>query len=291
MRIALLVVVFCAWGPIASAESWRIDADANLTLNQSSYSDNWVGGETGSITWAVNSNTVAEKSMARGMHFKNTLKLAFGQTYTQDDESRRWSPPAKSTDLIDLELIMRFAAGSLVEPTAAVRGISQFYDKRIPGRPLYLNPLTFTETVGISRLLVKNKTTEIGARIGAGFRQGVDRNFFDPAAPERTTKITKDGGFELVADVKYPLAGNKVQWVSKLTVFQAVYSSRAQELRGTPEEDYWRHPDVNWENIFTASISKYVMVNVYTQLLYDKELARAARLKETLALGLTFKIL
>jgi len=33
------------------------------------------------------------------------------------------------------------------------------------------------------------------------------------------------------------------------------------------------------------------MVNLYTQLLYDREIDAGARLKETLALGLTYRLL
>ena len=55
------------------------------------------------------------------------------------------------------------------------------------------------------------------------------------------------------------------------------------------EEDYWRAPDINWETVFTASITKYLMVNLYTQLLYDKQIDRAGRFKQTLGLGLSWK--
>ncbi|MBT7617797.1 MAG: hypothetical protein HN590_10995, partial [Calditrichaeota bacterium] len=60
------------------------------------------------------------------------------------------------------------------------------------------------------------------------------------------------------------------------------------DLEGLPNEEYWKAVDINWENIFTANITKYLMVNLYLQLLYDKEVDLGGRLKQTLSLGLTY---
>jgi hypothetical protein len=48
--------------------------------------------------------------------------------------------------------------------------------------------------------------------------------------------------------------------------------------------------DVNWENMLSASITKYLTVNPYAQFLYDKEIDLKGRFKETLALGLTYRL-
>ena len=45
------------------------------------------------------------------------------------------------------------------------------------------------------------------------------------------------------------------------------------------------------ENISSASITKVLMVNLGAQVLYDKEIDTKMRLKETLALGLTYKLI
>ena len=62
-------------------------------------------------------------------------------------------------------------------------------------------------------------------------------------------------------------------------------------MEGLPEEDYWKSPDIEWENIFSASIIEYVMVNLYTQFLYDKEIDRAGRFKQILSLGVMYDLL
>jgi hypothetical protein len=73
-------------------------------------------------------------------------------------------------------------------------------------------------------------------------------------------------------------------------VFKALFYSEADALEGLPNEDDWKAPDVNWENIFTANITSLIMVNLYVQLLYDKEIDPGVRIKQTLALGFTFKL-
>ncbi len=72
-----------------------------------------------------------------------------------------------------------------------------------------------------------------------------------------------------------------------ITVYQ---ESDIVNLAGTEAEDYWRAFDVNFENTLTAAVSKVIAVSLYAQLLYDKEIDRRTRLKETLALGFVFRM-
>jgi hypothetical protein len=34
--------------------------------------------------------------------------------------------------------------------------------------------------------------------------------------------------------------------------------------------DFWRSPDINWQNTFSAQITKYLAVNLYLQMIYDR---------------------
>ena len=292
MRTLLAVVIgltICAAG--VSAEPWKLEADANLTLNQNAYSDNWVGGEAGSISWAFNSNWLAERQLNPTLHSKSTLKLLFGQTHTQDVETKDWAKPVKSTDLIDFESVMRFTLGAFVDPYAGVRIETQFLDQSDPEIDRYVNPVKFTESVGIAKVLIKEENREWSARLGAGLRQYLNRDVLNVMTDERETLTSNDGGLVFDSEFKTPLASEKITLQSKLTIFQALYYSEKDALAGLPNEDYWKAPDVNWENIFTAGITEHLMVNLYIQLLYDKEIDLAGRFKQTLALGLTYKLL
>lgn len=270
-------------------KAWKISSDINLTQTQNTYSDNWEGDESGSISWAFNLNFLAEKQLSTTLNSRNTMKLAFGQTHTQVQETNDWLVPAKSTDLIDLESVLRYQFGGFVDPYISGHLVSQFTDKRDPDKVHNINPITLTEAIGAAKDLLKNDDTEWIARLGFGARQLFDRNALQ-ADSTRDSKTTTDAGFEFVSELKTPLVKDRLKLTSKLIIFQAVTYSEADELEGLEEEDYWKSPDINFENIFTANITKYVMVNLYTQLLYDKQVDKGGRFKETLSLGLTYTL-
>ena len=58
---ALLVWVSAgvAYAQNPDSLKWNPDLDLNLTLTQNSYSDNWAGGDAGSLSWVVSSNSSA----------------------------------------------------------------------------------------------------------------------------------------------------------------------------------------------------------------------------------------
>lgn len=289
LLVSIIGVLLCVTG--VSAEPWKLEADVNLTLTQNNYSDNWVGGEAGSISWAFNSNWLAERQLNAKINSKSTLKLLFGQTHSQDVETKNWAKPVKSTDLIDFESVFRFTLETFVDPYIGVRVETQFLDQSDPGLDRYVNPIKFTESVGIAKVFIKEEKREWTARLGAGIRQYLNRDVLNIVTDERETLTSSDEGLVFDSEFKTPLAAERITFQSKLTVFKALFYSEKDDLAGLPNEDYWKAPDVNWENIFTAGITEHLMVNLYIQLLYDKEIDLAGRFKQTLALGLTYKLL
>jgi hypothetical protein len=273
-------------------EGWQLASEINLTLTQNAYSDNWTGDETGAISWALNSNTKAENQLTATLNSSNTLKLAFGQTHAQDSETKEWAPPTKSTDLVDFESVLRFTYGWAVDPFVAGRIETQFLDKSDTLKTRVLNPVTFTESVGVARMLIEDEQRQWSVRIGAALRQQLDRDALpEESGTERENVVTNDSGLEFVSALRTPLAGDAITWTSDLRVFQALYDSESEELEGTSEEDDWKSADLNWENTLSADITEHIVVSLYLQMLYDKELDDDVRFKETLSLGLSFRML
>jgi hypothetical protein len=289
-RIGILLALSAA---LAVAAPWNLAIDANVTLNQNAYTTNWGGGATGMLAYALNSNALAEKQLNPKMNTRNTLKLAFGQTSTQDTAGK-WISPQKSTDEINFESVLRFTLGFVVDPYASVQLQSQFWDKSDATLPRYFNPIDLNEALGVARQLVKHDKTELVSRLGFGLKQHFDRQVLvvDDSAMGtwRENQSSNYGGVTFATDFTTPLAQEKILYTSKLVLFQALFSSEASELVGRPNADYWKSLDVGWENIFVASITKALMVNLNAQLLYDKEIDTKLRLKETLSLGLTYKL-
>jgi hypothetical protein len=271
-----------------SADPWKIDANANLATALNTYSDNWTGGEAGSFTWGSLFLGVAEKQLSKKLNTKATLKLQFGQTKVQDKTSKLWSVPQKSSDLIDGEELFRFTLGLWVDPFISARAISQFLDGSDPDFVRYGNPLDITEAAGVSRTLEKSDNIEWSTRLGAASRQFVDRNKLDTITLDRATDVTNDGGVEFNMDLK---ASNAQKWVtllSSLRIYEALVSSKADEFKGLPNENYWRDPHVKWENSLTLTFAKYLMLNVSAYAYYDKDIDLSVRLKETFSAGLTY---
>ena len=149
--------------------------------------------------------------------------------------------------------------------------------------------MKLTEALGIARIFIKQEKRELISRLGFGLKQLIDRDVLVDTT--RKTQTSNYGGLDFVTDFKTLLANEKITYTSKLGIFQAVFYSQVGQLQGQPNENYWKYPDINWENILVASIAKYLMVNLYLQLLYDQEVTTGFRIKEVLALGLTFKLI
>jgi hypothetical protein len=267
------------------ADTWIYSADASFVLNGNTYSDNWTGGEVGTMAWKLLNNSMAEKQINPKINSKNTLELIFGQTYNQDLDTREWSPPLEGADRIDLESILRFTLGWVLDPVIAARMQSQFYDNRVDDNQRYINPIALTESFGVARAIFKSEKKELIARTGLALKQSIDRGVIDPETSEKTTDITNEGGLELVGDLIIKTADERITYKSKLSIFEALFKG------DDGDDDFWRYPDIDWENTFSAGITKYLKVDLYFQLLYDREIDEKPRYRQTMGLGLTYKFL
>ncbi|NLG18354.1 MAG: hypothetical protein GX556_13560 [Fibrobacter sp.] len=271
-----------------SAEEWKVDINANLTTALNSYSDSWVGGEAGSFTWASQLLGIAEKQINKPLNNKATLKLQFGQTKLQNKTSKTWSAPVKSSDLIDFEELLRFTLGGWVDPFISARVISQFVDGSDTLLTRYFNPVDITEAAGISRTILKSETIDWTTRLGAAARQVIDRKKLDPLTGDRFRDVTSDGGIEFNMDLKATNKENWLSYIGSLRIYEALISSKAEDLKGTDQENDWRYPHVKFENTLSVTVAKYLMLGFSVSTYYDRDIHVNFRLKETFSAGLTY---
>lgn len=268
-------------------------ADVGLNFSQTSYSDSWSGSDTGSLAWALAANLLSEDSLSVPLNWRNTVKLSFGQTHTQTevDGKLHWLRPTKSSDRIFAESLLRWKTGGLVDPFAAVTFESQFLDATVAEVPRYINPMLISEAAGVGRLFAKDDRGELYSRLGFALRENIHRDVlsFDPDTLETSTET--DGGIDWTTDFSRTFNDKQMKYVSKLRVFKALFNSKSDEWKGESYEDYWKAVDIAWENTFSASLTKYVQVQLFTELLYDKETDKRGRFREVLGLGLSYKLL
>ena len=290
-HVIAIMLIACAMAGMASAQKdtstvWKKSLDFGFAIAQTAYSDSWAGGEAGNASWVANLNSIFEGPLGQMLISKSTFKFSFGQTHVQDAETKSWKSPAKSTDLIDLESILRYNSGWFVNPYVGLRFESQFLDASVPAVKRYVNPFKLTESAGFTRRMFQRDKEFIDSRIGFAMREFFDRQVVygsDSTTHTFKTKSTTDGGLESVTDVSLKVHKN-ILWTSKLSLYKALSVSDKSAM-------FWPSVDINWENIFSASVTKYIVVNLYTQWLYDKQIDTRGRFKETLSLGLTYKLL
>jgi len=143
-----------------------------------------------------------------------------------------------------------------------------------------------TFSAGIAKQILKKEKNDILTRLGFALKLSSDKIF----NTVDSTKTKTDGGIESNTDIKLVL-NERLGYVGKLTLYKALFFSQKDDFAGTEYADDWKAIDINWENKITASISKYVVVSLYAQLLYDKQISKKGRFKETLSFGLTYKLL
>ena len=304
---------------------WYPTLESGLNLSQSSYSDNWSGGDKGTVVWTFLASGEAKRQHNEKINWNNTMRLAYGQTHQQGAD-REWAKPFKSTDRIDLESILRFTLGYFVDPYASLRLETQFQDASDPaGRTLLFNPLLVKEAIGIAHAFYEEEDRAFLVRFGGAIRQGIRSQYENPAPDDVTfTETGTDGGLELVFDYKNKILDDDVSWVSKLSFFQPLFYSSKSDFEDLASADltalgvdpdiadFTTTMDIDWENVFSSQVGKYITVSLYLRWLYDKydtsvtpvlsdagELTNAAaviggtrkagQFKQTLALGVTYR--
>ncbi|MCK9334716.1 MAG: DUF3078 domain-containing protein [Candidatus Cloacimonetes bacterium] len=290
-RTITIILLLAAFAGLC-AENWKLDSNISFTLTQSAFSDTWVGTELSNITWVANSTTTAEKQLKSWLQNKNTLKLAFGQTHTQKtridqntETEKYWEHPEKSTDKIDLESMLRFTTQGWVDPFVAGRFESQFLDLSQEETRL-INPMLFTETAGVIRSFIDEENRLFTTRLGAAFREKIDRDVIDASSGAKETITTVDGGLEMVSEYKQKIQlPLEMDLRSRLQLYQALFNSKSDELN----ED-WKSTDMVWENVLTTKLFGMVSANLIFELRYDKEQVADLQWKEMLGLGLSYTL-
>ncbi len=286
--LALMVTMVGAVPVLAEDEIplgvWQKEIKIGLNMLQSSYSNNWNGGEKGSVAWTGNLDARFEKQFSPTANWRNTLNLAYGQTHNQERDDAGalyWQKPDKTDDIIDLESFFRWTLPSGWDPYVAVKFTSLFQDLTdAEARELNFNPMTFKESAGISRKLVNTDERKLLTRVGIAFIQN-NRSFFPDPLPsmETMSENSTELAAEWITEYKVGALNDRVDWESKLTlVLPFQYSGKSVFEDGfttdapLPDDvaSYTTTLDVDWENTFTANITKVISVKLFIRWVYDK---------------------
>lgn len=308
---------------------WKYGATAALNLSQSAYSSNWKGGDKGSINWVLQGDVEAQRQMSHWFNLSNLLQLSYGQTAKQVDDPENpnrivFDRPEKTTDLILLESTGRFTLDTWVDPFFGLRVESQFSDQTDPRGELMFNPVRFSQTAGVARVLIKDDGREWITRLGLSLRETFSRAFSDPVGESTESSTSIDGGIEWLSTVDQPLIEKRILYKGRLLVFLPLFFDQSGDLEDFDRlaiaaqlgreavADFWKAPNVNFQNTLTAPITKNLNVNLFVQWVYlkfdqsidvdtgkpiatlipivDAGIRKAGQFKQTLAIGLTYTL-
>jgi hypothetical protein len=256
------------------AARWKNTVVGNLNFTQNRFS-NWTQG--GADSWSWQSDLLPKFVFEdTTLQWSTTGKMSYGQSKVGDAQSQ------KSADEIRLESVLTYKIGKWVNPYAAVTGLTQIakgYDyggtvkTEVSG---FLDPGYFTESLGLGF----QPDPRLKTRLGAACKETITRNHPKPYADDpKTVKIEKvkiEPGAEWVTDLELKLHQN-ILFTSKLELF-----SNMKGLKSV---------DVNWDNMFTAKISKLLNVSLNVRVFYDRDISARRQLKQVLAVGLSYSLL
>jgi hypothetical protein len=207
--------------------------------------------------------------------WSNSYKFAFGQARLGSQGLR------KTDDRIELESVLLYKAGLLVDPYAGATLKTQFakgytYDASGASTEVsqFFDPAYLTQSAGVAYQPIKEAKT----RLGLGLREVITNKFNqyadDPATPE-VEKTMVDGGLESVTNLDWPIDENLLL-TSQLEVFAAF-----KKLD---------NPVVRTITSLTAKVSKYVVAILTVQTIKEPQASPKTQIKETIALGLSYTI-
>lgn len=269
-------VVFSQTDSTAVPSEWKHTLVAGLTITQVSYTDWAQGGENAlAYTLSIDGKSVQDLTMT---NWSNSYKLAYGQTRLGAKGLR------KTDDKIELESVLAYKLGTLINPYASATFKSQFDDgfkyddatntkKKISSA---LDPMYLTQAVGVEY----QPMPQLKTRLGAALREVMDGQkygYADDAATKTTIESSKtEGGLESVTDVEIKIEANTL-FTAKLEMFAPFNNIDVVVVRS--------------DNTISSKLNKYISLVFNVQLINDRTVTARTQIKEGLAMGISYTFL
>ena len=253
---------------------WQNECIGNLNFTQN-YFNNWQQG--GDNAWSWQLDILPKLIYTRDIwEWTTSGKLAYGKSRVSDFGSR------KSTDEIRLESVLSRKVDSTLAIYLSTTGLTQFTKGHIYENDIqtavsdFMDPGFFTQSIGI----YYTPNAIIQTRLGPALKETITKNHPTPYSDDSTTeKIEKtkiEFGAESITDLNVKL-NQIILWNSKLEIFTNLEALDAV--------------DINWDNMVTAKIAKYINVSLNFRLFYDKDISLKRQLKQVLAVGVSYTLL
>jgi hypothetical protein len=270
--ILLLITVLTAYAQqdtTAPKFGWGHSVVAGLTLTQISFTD-WTQGGENSLAWTTSLEGKSTDDQPT-INWANAYRFAFGQARLSDQGLR------KTDDKIDLESVLIYKLGPLVNPYFAATLKSQFtrgYKYESSGNSVsvsnFFDPGYLTQSLGVGIQPIP----EVKTRLGVALREIVTSEFTAIYANDAATRVA--GGLESVTEVNWHLAEN-IFFTSKLELFDPFKKMDQVIMRN--------------DNTLAFKVNKYITTVMNLTLVNEAPVSPHTQIKEGIAIGLSYTLL
>ncbi len=281
MKKALLILLLAVSGQAlaqkdttAPVYGWTHSLVSGVNLSQVSFT-NWAPGGDNALSWTGTIDGKSTNDQER-TNWANSYKFAYGQTRLGEQGLR------KTDDKIDLESVLIYKLGTLVNPYVSATLKTQFsrgYKYEADGSSNavsdFFDPAYLTQMAGVSLQPIP----EVKTRLGAGLREVLTSQFPAYADDPKTANIEKtktEGGLESVTDVAWKIDDNVLLTV-KLELFDAFKKMNQVIVRN--------------DNSLVMKVSKYITALFNVQFVNEAPVDPRTQVKEVISLGFTYTLL
>ncbi len=275
----ILAILFLLSTALLSAQEsdttlnrWTAKGVASLTVSQIAFSD-WVQGGENALTYSLIGNFILNYK-AEKWAFNNSMKLTYGQTKLGDNGFRindnelyldnvyvrkfGWAVDPYISNIVRTGL----APGYIYDEDAA-RQITEFFD------PGYIS-----QSIGFTY----DRLDYIKTRIGIGFQE---------TFASRYTNFTDDPETDEIEDFRFETGIESVTGFDVSFMENMLYKANLRLFTRFAKLDVW---DVRWDNVVTAQVNKYIVVNITWLLIHETSQSLRTQLKQALQIGVTYNL-
>lgn len=255
------------------AGKWEPKGIAGLNISQIAFS-NWTQGGDNAITYSVSGNFSLNYTSSVSA-FKNSLKIAYGQTKLADDDFKT------NDNEIYLEDVYSRRVGWAVDPF-----ISNILRTNIaPGYTFnagvktkisdIFDPGYLSQSMGFTYDRDKVFKTRLGIGLQETFTNKFRQYTDDTKTKNKTEAFKLETGIESVTETQWEFMENMLlkSYLRLFTAFNRM--------------DTW---DVRWDNTISAKINKWFVFNINVLVVYEKAQSLKTQLKEAMMLGVSYQL-
>jgi hypothetical protein len=285
-RLQRLAIVLALCAPLSAQELlpadtidvepqyWRHTLGTSFTFSQVSFTDWAQGGEN---AYAYGASAVGTSTYDwHPITWTNTYRLGFGQTRIGGRQTR------KTDDKIDLESVISYRMGIVINPYAALTLKTQFatgyrYDAAGNRTPIswFFDPAFLTQSLGLGYQV----TPDLRSRFGFALREIVTSRYTafadDPKTPD-VEKVKIEDGLESVTEGTWKI-DNSTTLNAKLELFSSFREPEKIIVRG--------------DNTLTVRLARVVTIVVNVQVINERRVTPRTQLKQSLGVGISYVVL